>query len=566
MRGALLAVTLVASCVAPTAPPAGEEPPSDSRPSLSLSTDRAPLLPGDDDDVSDDEDGTPEPLAPTICPDPALPQPTTTFADVSLCAGIEAVPPDLGPVAPIGASWADVDGDGDPDLVVTSSDGNTLYLNEQGRFEPSAPHAPAALAGRANVSATFADYDNDGDKDLFVGAIGPNALLRNEGDGTWVDVTDFAGLHHDGWGSVGSWGDYDGDGFLDLYLSNYICDSCDPLPPESDFVHDRLFHNEGDGTFEDVSALLGFDQLTTLGFAAAWLDYDDDNDPDLFVGADRGNDNVWEPGDLMNRNLFFRNDGPGCGGWCFEEVGRDIGAGLSMDTMGVAVADYDNDNDLDLAITGTYEVRLLQNHDGFFVESTLSAGLDQPDFGVMWGIVFFDYDNDGDMDLYVVDGTRDDHRPNRLFGNDGDGNFSDVSLGSGTDQVGDGRGVSTADYDGDGWADLIVSERASRYTLLRNLGGNSTPANWLRLRLEGGGPVNRDAVGARVGVVMTTGAVQMQEVKIGSSMGANHDPALHFGLGEASATHAVVQWPDGSSTVINAPPDRVELVLSYPPD
>ncbi len=579
----------LAACAAP--PPAGAPRPSDDeddRPLVLAANplDAEPPSPLDDDDddaagaddddaatAGDDDDAFIEPL--TVCPDPEFPFPETAFADVTACASADGPPAfDLGLVPPVGMAWGDVDGNGHLDLFVVDAGGNRLHRNTGlGHFEEDPADDVLALPGEPTTGASFADYDNDGDPDLYVvAAFAPNHLFRNDGVAGWTDVTGEAGvadpLAHS---SGAAWADFDNDGDLDLYLSNYACIGCDPLPPWEDWAQDRLYRNEGDGTFADVSGFLDTDLLHTLGYAAVWFDYDDDGDPDLCVGSDRGHPTEpWEPGAVNNptpRNLLFRNDGPGCDGWCFAEVGVETGAGGYINTMGFAVGDYDRDGDLDLAVTDTFDLILYRNEGGFFVEVQISAGVSVPDMPWLWGIAWLDYDNDGDLDLVTSGGENpESDGPNYLFANDGDGGFVDVTAGSGLDALGNHRGTTIVDYDGDGWVDVVRTGRARAPELLRNLGGAASDANWLRFRLTGGGPVNGDAVGTRVSVVTSAGDVLVQEVKLGSSLSSNNDPALHFGLGDAHATHAIVAWPDGTSTTVTGIPEREELSLSWSAD
>ena len=510
-----------------------------------------------DDDTTDDDDAT---FDPGPCPDPDEPLPDTLFADVSECAGVVApAPTDLGEFPTVGAAWGDFDGDGVVDLVLTDEAGNRLFRNDgAGRLIEVVP-LPDAVArpGIPDAAASFADYDGDGDADLWLGAANgePNALLAYDEESGWEDVTASAGVAAGGLSTMGAWGDYDADGHLDLFVANYGCYDCDPAPPAEEFALDYLFHGNGDGTFEDVSHLLDPDLRETLSYAAVWWDPDDDGDLDLYVGSERG-PQAGGPSGYVTRSLLWRNDGPGCGGWCFSEVGFGLGLGPVMDAMGFAVADYDRDGDLDVAATDTFDVVLFRNDGGAFTDVSLAAGVSLPDMPWTWGIVFFDFDNDGWPDLVVSGGEEPvDDGPSYLFRNLGDGTFEDVSAGSGLDAPGNRRGVLVADYDGDGWLDVLRTGRAEPAALFRNLGGATSDANWLRVRLHGPAA----ASGARVRVTDSDGGEQLQEVKLGASTSASNDPALHFGLGAAVATEVRIRWLDGAEQTLTDLPERAEV-------
>jgi len=567
----LLACCLVLG-IACTGPPTGEPglPPratGDDEIALAWAPSQlSPELPeGDDDDDDDDDDDIviEEPDMPP-CPDPTEPLPKSAFADVSTCAGVVATTGAAPPIDITGQAWADVDGDGDIDLFVTDPTGsNSLFLNDgNGLFDLSPDNDDVALPETYSSGATFADYDNDGDPDLHVLAMGPDVLLRNDEDEGWTDVTEEAGLENPAYGMSAAWADFDGDGWLDLYITNYPCSECEGLAAELDGV-DLLFRSQGDGTFEDFSRQLDGELLYGAGYAVVWLDYDNDGDPDLYVGNDRGSTEPWEPGETVLRNLMFRNEGPGCGGACFEEVAEEIGADLRIDSMGIAVADYDQDGWLDLAVSDGGPPRLLRNLMGSFVDVTLVAGLEGAEVADGWGLVFLDYNNDGYPDLYLADGLTSE-QPNWLFRNNGDGGFSDVSEGSGAQLSGHSAGVASADYDGDGWVDLLVGNREGGYQLLRNLPSTEPAPSWIRFRLAGAGSTNGDAVGARAVLKVSKGPDLIQEVKLGSSVGSSNDPALHFGLGSQEISQVTIEWPDGAETELEPASLDQELLVLHP--
>lgn len=469
----------------------------------------------------------------------------TPFSDVSAAAGIDALHHVRYLVT--GQAWGDVDGDDFPDLYVTDSGGpNTLYQNDgDGTFSVSPHSATVALLGVESGGAVFADYDNDGWADLYVLNRGPNTLYRNDQGQGFIDVTATAGVGDGGQGESATWGDYDGDGWADLYVTNwyYFEDESSPLS------RDTLYRNNGDGTFSDVSQLLPLPRLMGPGFAATFVDYDNDGDQDLYVVIDKH----WG-------NLLFRNDGPGCGGWCFTDVSVASGAHRPVCGMGIATGDYDNDGDLDFYFSSSWEQVLLQNQTAqgspSFVEVSIAAGVTPEIIG--WGSVFFDYDLDGWLDLYLSAALS----PNPLFRNRGDGTFEEIVAGSGADHPGFSIGVARSDYDRDGRPDLIVGNHGLDYSLYRNTTANNH--HWLSLRLEGRGPVNRDALGTRVVVPLSDGRTLTREVTSDSSLGAGNDLTLYFGFGTATPTGATITWPDGTTEHHTAVPLDTHWHHTYP--
>ena len=284
------------------------------------------------------------------------------FRDVSAEAGISAThrgvwDPDetLQGYLAIGQAWGDYDRDGWLDLFVTGNlDPNVLYRNNgDGTFSVSEHSRQLSLPDVPSGGVTWADYDNDGWLDLYIVNYGANRLFRNESGAGFRDVTLEAGVGDTGKGTSAAWGDYDSDGWLDLYLTNWSCfPECDPV----DFTaqQDRLYHNNGDGSFTDLTASLEYALTLGAGFAPAFLDYDGDGDSDIYVVNDK----------LQNEigNVLWRNDGAGCGHWCWTNVAAESGADLLINGMGVDASDYDNDGDLDIYITDmVYHMHLLTN-------------------------------------------------------------------------------------------------------------------------------------------------------------------------------------------------------------
>jgi cytochrome c peroxidase len=487
-------------------------------------------------------------------PDPAAPD---LFANVSRQAGItnnRVVSLDMA----IGQAWGDYDNDGWVDLYVTDPAGpNTLYRNNgDGTFARSPLGEQVALPGAYSAGATFVDFDNDGWRDLYVANWGLDNLFRNDGGRRFVNVTRAAGLRDTGNTKTASWGDFDNDGFLDLYLANWSCYPECGRPMNGDI--DRLYHNNGDGTFSDVSDYL-VGHLNGAGFVASFNDYDNDGDLDIYLVND----------EFINAigNKLWRNDGPGCIGWCFTQVAAEAGADARLFGMGLATGDYDNDGDLDYYYSNVGPAELLQNQgDGTFREVAALAGV-QAANGISWGSVFFDYDNDGWRDLYlaVADTTNhEDIASNQLFHNNRDGTFTAVDCGVGAGDVRPSLGVAYADYDRDGWVDLAVGNMDEGYRLYRNQAGRGHANHWLALELSGAGPVNRDAVGARVYLTTPDGVTQMQDVINGASLGAGNELALYFGLGTARQAGVTVRWPDGTQQVFDLVAVDQRYRLDYP--
>lgn len=507
------------------------------------------------------------------------------FRDVSAEAGITATHRGVwddkeamqGYLA-IGQAWGDYDRDGWVDLFVTGNlDPNVLYHNEgDGSFSVSAHSKQLSPPDVASGGATWADYNNDGWLDLYIVNFGANRLFRNDGGAGFTDVTLGAGVGDTGKGTSAGWGDYDSDGWLDLYVTNWSCyPECDPV----DFTaqQDRLYHNNGDGSFTDVTLTLDYALTLGAGFAPAFLDYDGDGDQDIYVVNDKMQNAIG--------NVLFRNDGAGCGHWCWTDAADESGTDLLINGMGIDAADYDNDGDLDLYITDmVYTMYLLRNDSGDFRSRAHSAGVAinlGPDSGVGWGAAFFDFDNDGWQDLYVasteyfqsfpeLETTFMNPRADALFHNDGRGRFNDVSARSGIDEALPTLGVAFADYDRDGDLDLVTGNWNSGYRLYQNQGGRN---RWLSVELRGdklspsrqGGTskVNRDAVGARIFLTASDGNRQMQAVRIGAGLGGNNQLPLHFGLGAAASANLRIVWTNGDECRLQNVPANQRLTLQY---
>jgi hypothetical protein len=453
-----------------------------------------------------------------------------------------------------------------------------LHNNHDGTFTDVTEKAGVANL-RWGFGVAVADYDNDGWPDIYVANFGKNRLYHNRHDGTFTDVAEKAGVALGGWSTGPTWGDYDHDGLLDLFVPGYVkfdpdhppiagngvippnfCQfrgiavMCGPrgLPGESD----HLFHNNGDGTFTDVSVKAGVSNPNGYyGLAAVFVDVDDDGWLDLAVA----NDSV--------PNYLYRNRHDGT----FEDVSYASGFALSEDgreqaSMGIAVGDYNRDGRVDLfTTTFSDDYKTLYRNDGeaSFTDVTYKAGLANPTIPFLsWGTGFLDFDNDGLLDLFIVNGhvypevdkqdwgTTWAERP-QLFRNMDGTKFEEVppATGSGLAAVITGRGAAFGDMFNDGYIDVVINNIDGAPTLLRNVVKNGN--HWLTLKLIGGPNSPRDAIGAKV--FLTAGAArQRADVVSGGSYGSSSDLRVHFGLGPATKVDKIeIVWPSGTKQTLS---------------
>jgi len=487
------------------------------------------------------------------------------FVDVRQAVGLNYIHEvDHGcPNPPIGSgsAWADYDNDVDVDLYVSSMGGTShLFQNQGDTNGDSYPDfldvALQAGVGIADLTAgvVFADYDNDGDQDLYVARWGGNLLFQNQliesGSATFLDVTTFAAVADSGRAITAAWGDYDQDGWLDLFLAKHVL-----CMPDNFATRDVLFRNNQDGTFENVSQFLcedgtlDCDQLNvSRAFTAAWFDYDNDSDPDLYLA----NDVVA----MGYPNILWRNDGPdGAGGWVFTDVSEESGTDYSINCKGLGIGDYNNDGWFDVAMGHSEGGFLMKNlGDGTFEEAAFDAGVHAPwtplgDNAVVWATPFADFDNDQWLDLVHIRGMISStliEQPDALFRNNHDGTFTDISQGSGMDDPRRGRSASICDFNRDGFVDMFVGNFGDSAGLVLNqfytLG---TENNWLVVTGEGFGTVNRDAIGARFFLTTPDGVTQIREISSGPPHGGGDFKAAYFGMGENLTGELTVRWPDG---------------------
>jgi hypothetical protein len=475
-----------------------------------------------------------------------------------------------------GLGWIDYDQDGRLDLYIVQSAETEWYKpphplrsalyhnNGDGTFTDVTEKAGVGAAGLYAQGVAVGDFDNDGYPDLYVTGYGRAILYHNNGNGTFTDVTAKAGAGDDGqWSTSAGWFDYDKDGYLDLLVCNYI----DWTPKNNLYCGERrpgyraychpdiyrgqrlkLYHNNRDGTFSDVSQKSGIGVPEVKGMGVVLADLNNDGWPDVFVAND-----TWP-------NTLFLNKKDGT----FEDVSFISGVAASEDGkyeagMGTDAADVDGDGWFDIYVTHLdFEFNRLyrNNHDGTFDDATFASGMANKAI-LMSGVSakFLDYDNDGWVDVVQANGAMLDNislfhsevtfaEPLLMFRNLGKGKFEKVSEQLGPDFLKPivGRGLAVADYDNDGDADLAISVSGSYPKLLRNDGGNAN--NWLEIMLVGT-KSNRDGVGAALKLV-SEGFTQYGQRKGGMSYMSASDPRVHFGLGRRVSIDSLeIIWPSG---------------------
>jgi hypothetical protein len=495
-----------------------------------------------------------------------------------------------------GVILIDYDRDGWPDIYFTNAPtvamaikgekarGALYHNNHDGTFTDVTDKAGLATPCFA-MGGAVGDYNNDGWPDLYLTCLGGNKLFRNNGDGTFMDVTKAAGVEDGRWSTGAAFGDYDGDGFLDLMVTNYVDFHLDDLPgfgraPNCKYrgidvqcgprglkgAGDALFHNNGNGTFTEVSKAAGVDDPNGYyGMSVIFSDFNNSGRPDIYVAND------------STPKFLYKNMGNGK----FQEIGLESGTAVSEDgseqaSMGLAVGDYLHNGRPSLYVTNfSDEYSNLYRNDGdwSFADVSYKSGVALPSLGnVKWGTAFFDADNDGWLDLIVVGGhvyPQVDTLPSGaryreakvLQLNQKDGTFCDASeqAGSAMSVPRVSRGVAVGDLFNDGNMDIVVEDLAGEPMILRNAGISGK--HWVSFELQGT-KSNRLAIGARIKIV-AGGMTQTEEIHSGGSYLSQNDLRVHFGLNTATKIESVeIRWPSGKTeTLKDLAADKYYAVL-----
>ena len=474
-----------------------------------------------------------------------------------------------------------------PDIYVVDSEGpNALYINNgNGTFTETARKAGLNDTESRGNGACAADYDNDGDQDIYVTNYGNSKLFQNKGHTNFNDVSDESKVSlsdaSDYRATGCAWGDYNRDGYLDLIVLRHAHEGNYYMLQELEFKpwirRLVLFTNNGDGTFDDTTQLLGdirgpkriykdepFGNIWGTGFQPGWADFDNDGDLDLYIVNDYGMH--------VQPNVLWRNDGldTTTNQWLFTDISKESGVDAAILGMGLAIGDYDLDGYFDFFITNIGNQMLFRNtgKNMVFENTTIDAGLEMSKLnypgGVMdrvaWGTMFFDYDNDGLEDLYIVSGFLNLHeterafdvppemrlQPNVLMRNKGDGTFTDQSSKSGADDDGIGRGGFYQDFNLDGCLDIFITNLDGKAKLFQN---NCNENNWLLIKPVGT-ISNKDGIGTRIELT-TNGKTQIREIAAGSSSMGQNMMEAHFGLADATKIDRIkLTWPSGIEQII----------------
>ncbi|UCF37087.1 MAG: CRTAC1 family protein [Acidobacteriota bacterium] len=513
----------------------------------------------------------------------ALAESRLTFTDVTSEAGIQFTHENgaseeklLVETFGSGVAWIDYDDDGLLDLYFANganlytkaeSPGNSLLKNNgDGTFSDVTTSAGVKGLGGFATGVAVGDYDNDGDQDLFICYYGPNQLFRNNGNGTFTDVTSQAGVAGNLWSSSAGFFDYDRDGDLDLFVVDYLdydlannpyCGLrkegyrayCDPRI--FDGTADQLFQNNGDGTFTDVSEDAGISNPIGKGLGITFGDFDLDGYVDAYVAND------------LVRNFLYNNAGDG--GFIDITYGAGVGYDLNgkpQAGMGTDFGDFDGDGLLDIFVTNfSEEFNTLYRNRGEqeFEDVSEEVGLGSGFLPLGFGTKFLDFDNDGDLDIYITNGHIADNvslmnpslsyaQTDLLYENVG-GKFQDISASSGSvfQQKHVGRGAAVADYDNDGDQDIVIANCGGRPILLRNDIGNRQ--NWLLIALQGK-QSNSHGYGTKIRLTSNQ-QLQYKEANPVASYLSSNDTRVHFGLGEATSVESIeIEWLSGKKSVL----------------
>jgi hypothetical protein len=485
-----------------------------------------------------------------------------------------------------GAGWLDYNNDGWMDAILVNSGPTPLFHpatlpqpalyrnNGDGTFTDVTRESGIHSDGGFYFGVAIADYENDGYPDIYMTGYRHSVLYHNNHDGTFTDVTAKAGVGDDGeWATAAGWFDYDHDGRLDLLVTNYVkfdedhpalCGDSRPgyraycHPDSFSGASMKLYHNNGDGTFTDVTKKAGLENPDGKSLAVVLADLNGDGWPDIFIAND------------TQRNFIYLNNGDGT----FRDVTYTSGAGFSEDGkpeagMSADAADLTNTGKMDLFVSHLdFELNRLYrgNGDGTFTDATIASGIAQTNIlESSFGARFFDFDNDGWRDLLVINGHILDNialyhpdvkyeEPKRLYRNTGGGHFVDANATQPAAFLSPrvGRGLAVADFDNDGWLGFLVNNNGEDAQLFRNDGASSVAArnnHWLGIRLIGT-KSNRDGLGTRIKVIAGD-FTSYDQAKGGMSYCSAQDPRIYFGLGaHAKVDKIELLWPSGAKQEI----------------
>jgi hypothetical protein len=470
---------------------------------------------------------------------------------------------------------------------VTAPKAALFHNNHDGTFTNVADKA-GVTNERWGTGVAIADFDNDGWPDIYVSNFGKNRLYRNNHDGTFTDVAERAGVTLGNWSTGATWGDYDGDGRLDLFVPGYIhYDLANPPAPGTKAVGfsmcqfrgvnvmcgprglkgepDHLFHNNGDGTFTDVSEKAGVsDKNNYYGMSSVFIDVNNDGKPDLLVTNDSTPNYLY-----LNKGDGTFDDDSYASGYALNENGRETAS------MGLGTGDYRNNGQIDVyntVFSDDYNPLYRNDGDANFTDVSYEIGIAEPTIPFLgWGTAFFDYDNDGWKDIIIANGhvypivdqlawgTSYAQRP-LLFHNIGGTKFELMPAVEGTAlaETYAGRGLAVGDLFNDGKLDVVINALDGFPGLLRNVSPDKN--HWIEFALTGGAKSPRDAVGATV--YLTAHQIRQRgDVTSGGSYESSSDPRVHFGLGDATVITAVeVHWPSGARERFPAP--KVDGIVS----
>lgn len=452
------------------------------------------------------------------------------FTEEAVARGVNYVT-DFGSIAPwgFGLSLVDLDSDGDPDLITTGGSDQMIGIYENDGTGYFTERTYTAGLGPVVNCTSVVSFDCDGDGDLDLYAVcwnATNRLFRNVGSFGFVNITAGSGLADSGLGTGSCAGDYDGDGDMDIYLTNHTGISGSTIP-------NRLFRNNGNDTFTDVAPSLGVDVMFST-FQTVMTDIDRDGDIDIYVSNGKGG------APSYRENNLYENDGTGV----FIDRTFTAGTAAYIDSMGVAVGDINADGYMDLYCTNVPfgNPLFINNQDGTFSEQSIPTGTASYRFG--WGTQFLDFDNDTHLDLHVCNWNTGD----RLYRSTGTWPLDDVADGLGLGIEGNSTCSAVADIDGDGDLDFVVHKIDSPVELYVNHEGEER--HWLKVKLESD-TGNRLAIGATIDV-MFNGMSRTREIRAGDSYKSQNPAVQHFGLGDATVVDEIrVIWPGG-------------LVMTYP--